>query len=79
MEKPIFKITKEINSSEDVSPVIERDEIDTEDLSRFSSEFGLIGKNIYIAKLEPDMFETKSASVDKIKYKTSDALAHIAK
>lgn len=79
MEKPIFKITKEINSEESVSPVIERKEIDVNDLSLFSSEHGLIGKNIYIGKIVPDFFDYKVAPISEIKNKTSDALAHIDK
>ena len=57
---------------------VERQEIDSEDLSKFSSEFGLIGKNIYIPKLIHSLDgETRVASTNEIKYKSSKDYPHI--
>jgi len=73
----LFKITK---IEEEVSPVnnVDREEINTEDLSQFSSEFGLIGKNIYIPKLIHHLDGTTSAaSLKDVKYTSDKEYPHI--
>lgn len=74
----VFK-AKSINEKTTI-PVINstKEEIDVNNISKFSSEYGLIGKNIYIPKLIHNLDGSSIAvSVDKINFCTNEEYPHL--
>lgn len=72
-----FSIKKSLIINKEELPVIIRKEIDVNNLSNFTSEKGLISKNIYIAKIELDFNNSKTTSIDKIELTSKEDYPHI--
>lgn len=74
-----FKQIKDLGMGKQLLPVnqVLKENLDTNDLSKFSSEFGVIGRNIYIPKLIHGLGNTKASTINDIKYSTNEEYPHI--